>query len=127
MNRKGHKRLDVKVRTGGNGLWSRVAKEVIITKIEWEMSDILDETYVKLYLDPETWNQKEDGLIYTDDTFEANMRNILCNMKCERKLIDLPWEKLSYTEQGMQGGHKFCCPDDCNSCPIYVSMILGSW
>lgn len=122
----GELKTRIKVTTGGNGLWSNVAKDVVVNRIVWDGNDD-GETFVKLYLDGRTWSQKKDGLIYTDETFKKNMRKILTKLQSKGELPDLPWEDLDYTEQGMQGGHCFVCPDDCKSCKLYVHMILGSW
>lgn len=122
----GELKTRIKVTTGGNGLWSNVAKDVVVNRIVWDGNDD-GETFVKLYLDGRTWSQKKDGLIYTDETFKKNMRKILTKLQSKGELPDLPWEDLDYTEQGMQGGHRFGCPDDCKSCKLYVHMILGSW
>ena len=35
--------------------------------------------------------------------------------------------RMKDTEEGMQGGHMFRCPEDCTKCKLYVSMILGAW
>jgi hypothetical protein len=123
----GSKKTNIRVKTDGRGLWSSTAKTVIINKIVWYSTDI--DTQVELYLDENTWSQDEDGLIYTDKAFKRNIKRELCYMKDCGELPDLPWEKISYTEQGMQGGHMFGCPDNCNSrhCKLYVHMILGDW
>ena len=118
-------KVDIKVKTDGHGLWSNKAKTVTINKIEWY--DVSGETQVKLYLDENTWSQEKDGLIYTDETFEKEIRKELCDMKDAGNLPNLPWETISYTEQGMQGGHMYGCPENCKSCKLYVHMILGGW
>jgi hypothetical protein len=114
-------KVNIKVSTDGNGLWSDVEKDVTINKIEWYSDDDEDdeeysesETYVKLYFDKRTWNIEKHGLIYTDDTFEEKIKTALVRLQKKGVLPDLPWDTISYTEQGMQG-------ED------YVHMILGTW
>jgi hypothetical protein len=114
-------KVNIKVSTDGNGLWSEVEKDVTINKIEWYSDNDEDdeeysesETYVKLYFDKRTWNIEKHGLIYTDDTFEDKIKTALVRLQKKGVLPDLPWDTISYTEQGMQG-------ED------YVHMILGTW
>lgn len=121
----GSKKVNIKVKTDGKGLWSDKAKTVAINEIKWYSTDY--DIEVELYLDGRTWSQMRDGLIYTDELFERSIRTELCRMKDCGELPDLPWEKISYSEQGVQGGHRFACPDNCKKCKLYVHMILGTW
>jgi len=92
--------------TDGNGFWSTEKREVKTTRLElgW-LND--EHTFGELcvYFDTSTWNTHEHGLIYTDDTF-------LAQLKDELALSGFDSSDVSYSEQGMQG-------DD------YVSLDVG--
>lgn len=107
---------DFIVKTSGTGLWSNIARDVKIIKLEWnvEHEDEGSETFVRVVFDPTTWNTEKDGLIYTDVPFQNELRIELLKLQAVGQLPNLPWSDISYTEQGMQG-------DD------YVDMILGQW
>ena len=105
------------VKTDGKGLWSHKVTDVSIIDIEWDIGREEDEEpeyMVKVYFDPKTWSPERDGLIYTDEGFRKELCKKLVTMSCSGELPKLPWDKIDYTEQGMQG-------DD------YVHMILGGW
>ena len=105
--------------TAGDGLWSNVPGRVVTCtglscdamryKEDHDASEEWGE--LRVYFDTKTWNVREDGLIYTDDGFEADLR---------RRLAELGFNEaacgsVNYSEQGMQGrdyvsldiGHKF--------------------
>jgi len=92
--------------TDGQGFWSTAKREVKTTRLElgW-LND--EHTFGELcvYFDTSTWNTHEHGLIYTDDTF-------LAQLKDELALSGFDSSDVSYSEQGMQG-------DD------YVSLDVG--
>lgn len=97
---------NVVLHTGGDGYWSEVAKPVTVTSIGLGYID--DEEgfgELRVYFDTDTWNTEEDGLIYTDDNFESELRDAL-------NKAGLAGSDVSYSEQGMQG-------DD------YVSLDVG--
>lgn len=100
---------------GKRGLWSNVAKAVTITDIQlgkaimWPEDtdkDMFGE--LRVQFDTNTWNVYQDGLIYTDTLFLAELQTFL-------KQHNLAGNDVSYSEQGMQGddyvsldvGHKF--------------------
>lgn len=96
--------------TGGNGLWSRCACQVKIdhvTVIEDKLNG-RTEWLLRVYWDPETWDVKQMGLIYTDKTFLNGFRRAMRKAGWKGKL------SAGYTEQGMQGLE-------------HVSMIVGVW
>lgn len=97
-----------KIRTSGDGVWSNVSKEVVVTKVTYDSEfDTFD-----IYFDTKTWNVKTDGLIYTDGAFRDGMCEYLrSNAKDLLGLMCVDWRRLQYTEQGMQG-------------PNWVSMEL---
>lgn len=109
----------ITVKTSGSGLWSNQSKEVKITKIDWydttPEGDDEREYQVDVYFDHETWDIARDGLIYTDPAFKSDLREKILELVGKGELpATLPWEKLAYTEQGMQGDN-------------FVHMILGDW
>lgn len=113
------KKGELVVRTDGKGLWTDVKKDVDIRLIE-VISDERGETFVRVF--PRNWNNDTEGLIYTDPGFRKSLREKLEKLKVEA----VNWKKLDYTEQGMQGGCRFSCPDSCKSHPPFVHMIIGS-
>ena len=98
--------------TNGNGLWSSEEKAVRITDMVldkgtiWEGDTDADAFgEFRVYFDTDTWDTAEDGLIYTDKGFLAELRAFL-------DAHGLPGKDICYSEQGMQG-------DD------YVSLDAG--
>ena len=93
--------------TSGNGYWSDEAKAVSIVDMRINYcSDEMDFGELRVYFDTKTWDVEQDGLIYTDDQFEEELRAFLDSH-------GLPGKDVSYSEQGMQG-------DD------YVSLDVGA-
>ena len=86
--------------TDGSGLWSKCAREVKITKInfEYDLSDVDYYGWPCLYIHftRNTWKVKEDGLIYTDHLFIKELREYLTS-------LGLPGDMCEYSEQGAQG------------------------
>lgn len=130
--------VDAVLNTDGSGLWSRRKGPVKLKKLEWKTFPKWEdpdragenETYVRIYLDGRSWQNHRDGLVYTDKLFLQEAR-ILVTTAAAMGLVPkgLPWGKLSYTEQGMQGGHYRDCKPTCRK-PGHrpsVSLILGSW
>lgn len=98
--------------TNGRGLWSDVAKAVTIVDIKLGyLDDEKDFGELCVYFD-NSWNVDEDGLIYTDRQFEAELRAFLT-------AHGLAGDDVDYSEQGMQG-------DDYVSCDIGKAFI-DSW
>lgn len=87
---------DISIRTSGNGLWSKVEKLVIVTKIEFDS----EFEGITAHFDAKTWDVAKDGLIYTDPGFLGGLMSYLFTY-CPAEGID--WSRLQYTEQGMQG------------------------
>jgi len=109
---------DFTVKTSG-GLWSKKVTNVKVSRLDWNTSepdgDLGPETFVEVYFEPSTWRVKRDGLLYTDKSFETGLKEQVLELVKQGKLpAELPWNDISYTEQGMQHEH-------------YVHMILGSW
>ena len=80
------------VMTAGKGLWSNVSKEVVTVGFS---IPYLDEDFdfgeLRIYFDTDSWNVEDDGLIYTDPLFLANIREAFGT------------DDINYSEQGMQG------------------------
>lgn len=115
----GTAKVDLTVKTTGDGFWSKRVATVGVIRLEWYTSepegDLESETFVHVFFDPLTWNVEADGLLYTDKGFEEGLRvKILELVKQEKLPRQLPWQDISYTEQGMQHHD-------------YVHMILGGW
>ena len=88
---------------GLRGLWNNVAKAISITDIRiGYVSEELDFGELRVYFDTETWNVREDGLIYTDRLFERELQEYLTQQ-------GLAGPDVSYSEQGMQGRDYVSC------------------
>ncbi len=93
--------------TDGCGYWSDVAKDVNIVGINLAyINEEQDFGELRVYFDTKTWNVNTDGLIYTDRTFEYQLKDLLTNM-------GIDGSDVSYSEQGMQGDN-------------YVSFDVGA-
>lgn len=86
--------------TGGDGLWSREQREVQTERLELVLFGE-DQEYgeLRVFFDTKTWDVYEHGLIYTDDTFENNLRALLEEHGFSEKAA----QEVCYSEQGMQG------------------------
>lgn len=108
------------VKTSGDGLWTTVSKEVDVESLEMYRNG--SELFVKFFL--RDWNNARDGLVYTDPGFLRGVKSRLLDLDPQ-----VNWRKLSYTEQGMQGGHRWACPKRCRKkeCREFVHTIVGTW
>ena len=93
-------KVNFKIQTAGTGFWSAVKKLVRVTKIEYDI--LRSRTELNVYFDRKTWDTEEDGLIYTDPKFLKELKAELQKLS-NKSLSKLNWNKLDYTEQGMQG------------------------
>ena len=83
-------------RTAGNSLYSkRVATVKIVDVRITYMNDEKDFGELCVYFDTKTWSTRNDGLIYTDTQFIADLREFLVQNSIA---VDV-----SYSEAGMQG------------------------
>ena len=101
--------------TNGNGYWSDVRRAVNVNNIT--ISGLgEDGSFGELcvYFTPDTWDVKQDGLIYTDSRFMDELRGLLRSVGFTAKEA----ADVSYSEQGMQG-------DDYVSCDIYGSACAA--
>ena len=105
-------------KTDGEGYWSNVAKNVRVTDMGMYVSTQADEDercdgdFYVLY-DEATWNNSVDGLIYTDKTFIAYVRekmyDVLYAMGCDEEFAHELVADISYSEQGMQDDGRVSC------------------
>lgn len=85
--------------TSGKGIWSKSKKAVRITDMRLTNVTNFSSEYfgeLRVYFDTNTWDIRENGLIYTDPGFAAELRKFL-------REHDLPGNAVYYSEQGMQG------------------------
>ena len=87
--------------TNGNGLWTDVERAVrIVDMVLDKGTEYEDDKTIfgefRVYFDTDTWDTREDGLIYTDKGFMRELREFL-------NAHGLPGDDVSYSEQGMQG------------------------
>ena len=102
--------------TSGDGYWSDVAKNVLVTDIgmfvttentadEGEEASYCDADMYVLY-DEATWDNEVDGLIYTDSAFLEQVQEALFNALRELGVGEATAKEVaysvSYSEQGMQ-------------------------
>ena len=90
--------------TAGDGLWSMAKRsvEVVDMKLGY-VADDKDFGELCVYFNTDTWNTGNDGLIYTDRGFLAEL-NVF--------LVGQGLAAVTYSEQGMQGND-------------YVSLDVG--
>lgn len=96
--------------TDGSSLWSDRSKSVKVELLQLFQLDV-DFGELRVYFDDEDWNVFNDGLIYTDLKFLADLKTLLESLGISIKATT-DWTEFSYSEQGMQG-------DD------YVSFDVG--
>ena len=102
--------------TSGSGYWSEAIKDVLVTDIgmyittvneadEGEEASYFDGDMYVLY-DEATWNNEEDGLIYTDSAFieqvKAKLFEALLQLNIDKATAKEVAYSISYSEQGMQ-------------------------
>ena len=87
------------LRTNGKGYWSNRACAVEVTKLSMPyVNDEGDFGELRVYFNTDTWDTGEDGLIYTDPQFKAELRSALT-------VAGFNARDISYSEQGMQGSN----------------------
>ena len=107
--------LDEVYTTAGDGYWSDVSKDVRVTGMGIYIANDEDDGDGDFYVnyDEATWNNDEDGLIYTDSAFIANvrdfMRDVLVRMDVDDELANELVGDLDYSEQGMQDDGRVSC------------------
>jgi hypothetical protein len=111
--------------TGGDGLWSEVAKEVFVTSMGMYVG--LNSDDGEFYYDgdfavnytEETWDNEVDGLIYTDELFIAQVREYMIAQGFNADAVN----DISYSEQGMQDDERVSC--DAYKFAEYVRSIVA--
>lgn len=102
--------------TAGDGLWSSEKTIVSLDRLELDPLEYEDEPVtfgeLRVYFDVRDWHVREDGLIYTDSKFLAELRDSLR----EYGFSEAGARDVHYSEQGMQG-------DDYVSCDIGEAFI----
>lgn len=91
--------IDFTCNTDGKGLWSTTVSSVLCTELKLDVNQDNDYGELMVAFDLETWNPEDDGLIYTDDTFIAQLKAELMKLGFSQEAVDA----LRYSEQGMQG------------------------
>ena len=88
--------LNTVLHTSGDGYWSNHKAAVRATGIELAtVSNFQDHGELRVYFDEQTWDTEHHGLIYTDDGFVTQLKQLLA----DRGIIG----GVSYSEQGLQG------------------------
>lgn len=87
--------VSVVLSTAGDGYWSNVKRDVVMTHFELHTFEYTGGCihHLRAYFREDTWNVEKDGLIYTDNLFLKLLKTTFA------KLLG----KLDYSEQGMQG------------------------
>ena len=89
-------KLTATLNTNGKGHWSRKAKAVEITHLQLAYTnDELDFGELRVRFNTNTWDTKTDGLIYTDEQFMTELKELLTAKGFDASDVD-------YSEQGMQ-------------------------
>lgn len=88
------KAVNIKIITGGDGLWSSSQKEVSVTGLELIHYEDCEWGELRAHFDRNTWNVYEDGLVYTDSKFIDELRVFLKSNGFAGAV--------HYSEQGMQ-------------------------
>ena len=94
--------------TDGKGFWSTVAKKVNLISFDVYCYEY-DEEYhggMNIYFCTSSWNVDKYGLIYTDEQFMNQFREIL---KLDYGFTSEEVSDVDYSEQGMQGRNYVSC------------------
>jgi hypothetical protein len=95
-------KLITAIPTSGTGRWSKVVKSVDVTHLTLAVSSSVSATEgqqwgeLKVYFDPKTWDNTQDGLVYTDEPFAVKLQHRL-------RVLGLADADIEYSEQDMQG------------------------
>lgn len=102
--------MDLVFQTAGDGYWSNRQARVRILAIDVPYLENTDTDFAELVVgfNVDDWDTQQDGLIYTDTRFLADLRQHFVDNGFSREAVD----DIDYSEQGMQG-------DD------YVSLDVG--
>jgi hypothetical protein len=87
--------------TRGDGYWSKVERAVELSAMVLDHDNEAAEFgELLVYFEPDSWDVSTDGLIYTDNNFEAEFKQVLAQ---QYGFSDSGLRALCYSEQGMQG------------------------
>jgi len=87
--------------TGGNGVWSQRSRAVELLGMDLAyLSEDSEFGELRVYFDAGTWNVDADGLIYSDEGFEAEFKRLLMS---RYGFGSDEAAAVYYSEQGMQG------------------------
>lgn len=94
--------------TGGNGLWSTAVKDVTVNSITMFVTTDEEESCnsdMGINYNESTWDNDTDGLIYTDKTFIAALREFLIAAGFDAAAVN----DIGYSEAGMQDDERVSC------------------
>lgn len=96
--------------TDGKGYWSNVVKDVFVTSISMYIGTVNEDDYfgdgdLAVNYTEATWDNNVDGLIYTDKTFLAQVKEFLIAQGFNAEAVN----DISYSEQGMQDDERVSC------------------
>jgi hypothetical protein len=96
-------RVNATLNTNGKGYWSRTAKPVEVTGLQLSyINDELDFGELRVRFAAASWDVNKLGLIYTDELFMTELKELLTSMGFDASDVD-------YSEQGMQGDTYVSC------------------
>ena len=111
--------------TAGDGLWSEVAKDVLVTSIGMHIAlysedgEYYSDGDLGVNYDERTWDNNTDGLIYTDRLFIKQVQEYLIAQGVDANIAN----DISYSEQGMQDDGRVSC--DAYAFADYVRSITS--
>ena len=107
-------KVNATLNTNGKGYWSRTATAVEVTGLQLAYTnDELDFGELRVRFNTNTWDTSKHGLIYTDEQFMTELKELLTSMGFDASDVD-------YSEQGMQGNKYVSC--DVGECFINTFM-----
>ena len=107
--------VDWMLRTNGRGYWSTAAKPVRVTALTMFVGTEKDEDGyygdgdLGVHYDEATWDNEQDGLIYTDKLFMDGLRTRLAFLIGDGKGGGAVGYTIEYSEQGMQDDGRVSC------------------
>jgi len=107
-------KVNATLNTNGKGYWSRTATAVKVTGLQLAYTnDELDFGELRVRFNTNTWDTSKHGLIYTDEQFMTELKELLTNLGFDASDVE-------YSEQGMQGDKYVSC--DVGECFINTFM-----
>jgi hypothetical protein len=88
-------------KTDGRGYWSDTVRDVALTGMRLAyISEDGEFGELRVYFDTKFWDVEQMGLIYTDQLFEQEFKQLLAS---RFGFTEVELKALYYSEQGMQG------------------------